>query len=238
MSHDWLFCNPMDCSPPGSSVHGISQARILKWVAISSSREPSRPRDQTHISYVSCALYHWRHLGSLFLVLLVLATRVWFLQTFWNRTFIVCLKIDYTLREKRTARNADICLQASQTPEVEPGSSGGTRWSLCLATVGSDPHHGPLWASLADVPDTHGQCWLGRLNIYFHLPSMHPIACVSLCSLPFLIPGHKQRNSSFRGKLPQRKKHKTGVGTEPRKDTENFFSEVACGMPAREDVTR
>ena len=31
----WLFCEPMDCSPPGSSVHGIFQARILEWVAIS-----------------------------------------------------------------------------------------------------------------------------------------------------------------------------------------------------------
>ena len=41
---------PMDCSPPGSSVHEISQARILEWVAISSSRGSSWPRDQTHIS--------------------------------------------------------------------------------------------------------------------------------------------------------------------------------------------
>ena len=43
------LCNPMDCSPPGSSVYGISQARILKWVAISSSRGSSLPRDQTCI---------------------------------------------------------------------------------------------------------------------------------------------------------------------------------------------
>ena len=35
------LCTPMDCSPPGSSVHGISQARILEWVAISSSRGSS-----------------------------------------------------------------------------------------------------------------------------------------------------------------------------------------------------
>ena len=39
--------NPMDCSPPGSSVHGILQARILKWIAISLSRASSLPRDQT-----------------------------------------------------------------------------------------------------------------------------------------------------------------------------------------------
>ena len=42
--------DPMVCSPPGSSVHGIFQARILKWVAISFSRRSSRPRDWTRIS--------------------------------------------------------------------------------------------------------------------------------------------------------------------------------------------
>ena len=40
------LCDPMGCSPPGSSVHGILQARILEWVAISFSRGSSRPRDQ------------------------------------------------------------------------------------------------------------------------------------------------------------------------------------------------
>ena len=46
------LCNPLDCSLPGSSVHGISQARMLEWVAISSFRESCQPRDQTHISCV------------------------------------------------------------------------------------------------------------------------------------------------------------------------------------------
>ena len=41
------LCHPMDCSPPGSSAHGILQARILEWVAISSSRGSSQPRDLT-----------------------------------------------------------------------------------------------------------------------------------------------------------------------------------------------
>ena len=48
------LCDSMDCSPPDSSVHGISQARILEWVAISSSRGCSRLRDQTQVSYISC----------------------------------------------------------------------------------------------------------------------------------------------------------------------------------------
>ena len=39
------LCNPMDCSPPGSSVHRIFQARILEWVAISTSRRSSQLRD-------------------------------------------------------------------------------------------------------------------------------------------------------------------------------------------------
>ena len=44
----------MDHSPPGSSVHGILQARILEWVAMPSSRGSSQPRNQTHVSCVSC----------------------------------------------------------------------------------------------------------------------------------------------------------------------------------------
>ena len=48
------LCDPMGGSPPGSSVHGILQARILESVAISSSRLSSQPRDQTHVSCVSC----------------------------------------------------------------------------------------------------------------------------------------------------------------------------------------
>ena len=43
------LCDPVDCSPPGSSVHGILQARVLEWVAISFSRGSSQPRDQTHV---------------------------------------------------------------------------------------------------------------------------------------------------------------------------------------------
>ena len=57
-----LFCSPMDCSPPGSSAHGISQTRLLEWVAISSSRWSSWPKDRTYISCVSCTgrqvVYH------------------------------------------------------------------------------------------------------------------------------------------------------------------------------------
>ena len=47
------LCDPMDCSPPGSSVHGLLQARILEWVAMPCSRGSSWPRDRTQVSYAS-----------------------------------------------------------------------------------------------------------------------------------------------------------------------------------------
>ena len=57
------LCSPMDCSPPSSSVHGIFQARILEWVAISYSRGSSWLRDRTRVSCISCfgrqILYHY-----------------------------------------------------------------------------------------------------------------------------------------------------------------------------------
>ena len=47
------LCDPMDCSPPGSSIHGILHARILEWVAISFSRGSSWPRDRTQVSCIA-----------------------------------------------------------------------------------------------------------------------------------------------------------------------------------------
>ena len=44
------LCDQMDCSPPGSSVHGVLQAKILEWIAMPFSRGSSQPRDQTHVS--------------------------------------------------------------------------------------------------------------------------------------------------------------------------------------------
>ena len=48
------LCDPMGCNLPGSSVHGILQARILEWVTVPSSRGSFQLSDQTRVSYVSC----------------------------------------------------------------------------------------------------------------------------------------------------------------------------------------
>ena len=78
--------NPMDCCLPGSSVHGILQARILEWAAISCSRGTSWPRDGTPC--VSCTgrwiLYHW-HRGSPPLILL----NITFIKSDWAQNVAV-----------------------------------------------------------------------------------------------------------------------------------------------------
>ena len=62
------LCNPMDYSPPGSTVHGISQARILEWVAILFSRGSFQIRDQTHVSCIGLwILYHWATMEALYI---------------------------------------------------------------------------------------------------------------------------------------------------------------------------
>ena len=57
------LCNSMDHRPPSSSVHGISQARVLEWVAMPSSRGSSQPRDQTHVSCISCIVGRFFPIG-------------------------------------------------------------------------------------------------------------------------------------------------------------------------------
>ena len=64
-----LFVTPMDCSPPGSSVHGIRQARILQWVPIPSFSRSSHPRIKPTVSFISCIacrLFTTEPLGNFF----------------------------------------------------------------------------------------------------------------------------------------------------------------------------
>ena len=59
------LCDPMDCSPPGSPIHGIFQARVLEWVAIFFSRGSSWPRDRTWVSHTAgWRFYHLSPQGS------------------------------------------------------------------------------------------------------------------------------------------------------------------------------
>ena len=84
MCHAILSCvwlsDPVDCSPPGSSVHGIFQARILEGVAISFLRGSSWYRDQTHVSHISYTVrwdvYHWAA-GEAPYILYIMLLYVW-----------------------------------------------------------------------------------------------------------------------------------------------------------------
>ena len=89
--------DPMDCSSPGSSVHGILQARVLEWGAMPSPRGSSQPRDQTGVCSVSC-IGRWIHyppssrgtpkVGSRYLfILLQITTLLGFLIKPAARTF-------------------------------------------------------------------------------------------------------------------------------------------------------
>lgn len=87
------ICDPMDCSPPGSSVHGILQARILEWVVISFSRG-SPPRDWTCISRIADDFLPLSHLKNLSptLVLFLLFYLSFFFKRLVNSGFKIPTK--------------------------------------------------------------------------------------------------------------------------------------------------
>ena len=107
------LCNPMDCSLPGSSVHGISQAGILEWVPISSSRASSQPRDRIHVSCVSCIarkiLYHctiWEALyvyiykillNFLFWFIIIILNIVPYIYVLYSRILLFIHSVYYSL---------------------------------------------------------------------------------------------------------------------------------------------
>ena len=86
------FCDPMDCSPPGSSVHGLSQARILEWVAISFSKESAQSRGRTHISHREI-LKAGRFLSLLAIMKINNAAINFLYQFLWGYTFSLPLGI-------------------------------------------------------------------------------------------------------------------------------------------------
>ena len=91
-----ILCNPMDCGPPGSSVHGILQARILDWVAISSSRGSSQPRDCTQVSHLAGGSFtSWATREALLSIVLHKFTSTVYkgsvFSTFLSRVVFFCL---------------------------------------------------------------------------------------------------------------------------------------------------
>ena len=85
------LCHPMGHSPPGSSVHGILQARILEWVAISFSRRSSRPRNRTQVSCIAGRFFTELQGGLLLIGRAVLKKFLSILSADWWVVFPSCL---------------------------------------------------------------------------------------------------------------------------------------------------
>ena len=120
----------MDCSLPGSSLHGISQARILEWVAISSSRGSPWHRDRTHISCISrqilCCRATWEAFIILYTHLIIILSLLFLLLlqllvtplVTWHRMFL--------------PEHFYYCSR----PSWKEGSWGSAKWNACC---GSQP---------------------------------------------------------------------------------------------------
>ena len=95
------LCDPVECSLPGSSVHGILQARILEWVAISFSRGSSRPRDSTWVSHIAGRRFNlWATREAPFLLYRSLLIIEVYWNTEWSRA-----KTNRVLPRKCTGHN-------------------------------------------------------------------------------------------------------------------------------------
>ena len=84
LSHAWLFCNPMNCSLLGSSIHGVSWARILEWAAIYFSRGSSQPRDRTCVSCITGRFFTTESMTFVAWVFLLKPTWVVFFLHIYN----------------------------------------------------------------------------------------------------------------------------------------------------------
>ena len=77
------LCDSVDCYLPGSSVHGISQARTLEWIAVSYSRGLSRPRDQSHISCLAGRFFTPEPLGKAIYTYVYIYVYIFFFRFFF-----------------------------------------------------------------------------------------------------------------------------------------------------------
>ena len=137
------LCGPMDCSPPGSSVHGIIQARILEWVTIFSSRWCSPARDPTCVSWFDrWFLYHWvtwkpYNVGiifsfsslllllliflSVFICLCVIASQIITKATPWSKENLINIYY-FNIKNRPGGSDSEASVHNAGDPGLIPGS--------------------------------------------------------------------------------------------------------------------
>ena len=134
------LCDPKDCIPPGSSVHGILQARILKWVANAFARGSSQPRDQTQVSCIVGGFFtiwttreapwynvltEWKYCSSRIPWWAYYLTEA---QSVWNLTIagynVMCISEDLMIEEDNDNQSKLLC-QWSLMSKCLSGSKPG-----------------------------------------------------------------------------------------------------------------
>ena len=166
------LCDPMDCSPAGSSVHGIFQAWILEWVAVSFSRGSSWPRDRTQVSrIVGRSFTVWatrealcRVKDSVISLWLLLLFQVW---VYYLRLIFNCIHIIITII---------ICseiLQQSQC-DMNKGGAFGHLDLVCTLQV--------WWAISKPLKATPEDRTISTSSSFLSVQSWHHIGKESACS--------------------------------------------------------
>ena len=133
-SHVWL-CNPVDCSPPGSFVRGILQARILESEAISSSSGSPWPGDETvclHLLLCRWILYLLSHLGNPFLCI----TQVNSLSSY----FVPAISFEWNTTSKSSYKSPHLIIQVNNADSV-------TIWRRSLVIPLNQPSSKPNLSS-------------------------------------------------------------------------------------------
>ena len=159
----------MDCSLPDSSVHGISQGRILEWVAISFSRESSRPKDQTHVSCIDKRFFTTEPSGKpYFQAVLRISTDQWEKENSifkrwkdlnWHFTK-GNTQIAHVLKGLKCFKRwaSQVALEVKNTP----GNEGGIKDAGLIPGSGRSPgggHSSPLQYSCSGNPRDRGVWW-------------------------------------------------------------------------------
>ena len=153
--------DPVDCSPPGSSVHGILQARIMKWVAMPSSRGSFRPMDWTHISHVSC-----------------ISRRVLYTSTTWEALLLLLLRRFSRVRlcatPETAAHQALLSLGFSRQEHwsglPSPPMHGSERWKVKVKSLSCVRLLATPWTAAHQVSLSMG---FSRQEYWSRVPAFH-----------------------------------------------------------------
>ena len=188
------LCDPVDCSPPGSSIHGIHQARILEWVAVSFSRRSSWPRDWTQVSRIAGRRFTlWANKEALLMSLPEINLSLLQILTF-HCIWLHCASGTHTCTQKQKRRKLNlnivewICLWISfPILALSPLTSGLNHFvivqSLNHVRLFATPWTAACKASLS-LSFTISWSLLKLMSVESVMPSNHLILCHHFLFLP------------------------------------------------------